>query len=92
MLNPLWFMWFSGSAKHFLRKYHNIREVIEKGEIRLLKVHTNDNLADPFTKPMTCTKHIEHARNIGLRPAKNQDQDQETNESVLQSSDPVQLK
>lgn len=56
-------------AKHFRRKFHYIREVIEMGEINLIKVHTNDNLADPFTKPMSCTKHIEHARNIGLRPA-----------------------
>ena len=56
-------------AKHFRRKVHYIREVIESGDIRLLKVHTDDNLADPFTKPMSCTKHVEHARNIGLRPA-----------------------
>ncbi|GKE08335.1 retrotransposon protein, putative, ty1-copia subclass [Tanacetum coccineum] len=24
---------------------------------------------DPFTKPMPCTKHVAHARSIGLRPA-----------------------
>ena len=57
-------------AKHYLRKVHYIREIIERGEINLLKVHTDDNLADPFTKPMSCTKHLEHARNIGLRPAR----------------------
>ncbi|GJS94880.1 hypothetical protein Tco_0801848 [Tanacetum coccineum] len=32
-------------------------------------VQKDNNLADPFTKPMSCTKHVEHARNIGLRPA-----------------------
>ncbi|GJS65299.1 hypothetical protein Tco_0679863 [Tanacetum coccineum] len=42
---------------------------IQEGDIRILKVHTDDNLADPFTKPMPCTKHVEHARSIGLRPA-----------------------
>ncbi|GJT05616.1 hypothetical protein Tco_0840078 [Tanacetum coccineum] len=56
-------------AKHFQRKYHFIREAIQEGDIRILKVHTDDNLADPFTKPMPCTKHVEHARSIGLRPA-----------------------
>ncbi|GJQ95159.1 putative retrotransposon ty1-copia subclass protein [Tanacetum coccineum] len=56
-------------AKHFRRKYHFIREAIQEGDIRILKVHTDDNLADPFTKPMPCTKHVEHARSIGLRPA-----------------------
>ncbi|GJU18209.1 hypothetical protein Tco_1146175 [Tanacetum coccineum] len=42
---------------------------IQEGDIRILKVHTDDNLADPFTKPMPCTKHVNHARSIGLRPA-----------------------
>ncbi|GJT02384.1 retrotransposon protein, putative, ty1-copia subclass [Tanacetum coccineum] len=56
-------------AKHFRRKYHFIREVIQEGDIRILKVHTDNNLADPFTKPMPCAKHVEHARSIGLRPA-----------------------
>ncbi|GJR45248.1 zinc finger, CCHC-type containing protein [Tanacetum coccineum] len=32
-------------------------------------VQRDDNLVDPFTKPMPCTKHVEHARSIGLRPA-----------------------
>ncbi|GJU19487.1 hypothetical protein Tco_1152829 [Tanacetum coccineum] len=32
-------------------------------------VRRDDDLADPFTKPMPCTKHVEHARSIGLRPA-----------------------
>ncbi|GJY33913.1 hypothetical protein Tco_0418382 [Tanacetum coccineum] len=56
-------------AKHFRRKYHFIREVIQEGNIRILKVHTDNNLVDPFTKPMPCAKHDEHARSIGLRPA-----------------------
>ncbi|GJZ33510.1 hypothetical protein Tco_0578946 [Tanacetum coccineum] len=37
---------------------------IQEGDIRILKVHTDDNLADPFTKPMPCTKHVEHSRSI----------------------------
>ncbi|GJZ49540.1 hypothetical protein Tco_0603730 [Tanacetum coccineum] len=55
-------------AKHFRRKHHYIREVIQEGDIRICKGQTNNNLADPFTKQMSCTK-VEHARNIGLRPA-----------------------
>ncbi|GKG27644.1 hypothetical protein Tco_0405971, partial [Tanacetum coccineum] len=30
-------------------------------------VQNDGNLADPFTKPMPCTKHVEYARSIGLR-------------------------
>ncbi|GKF09311.1 hypothetical protein Tco_0043535, partial [Tanacetum coccineum] len=40
-------------ARHFQRKYHYIREVIQRGEIVLKKVHTDDNVVDPFTKPMS---------------------------------------
>ncbi|GKE54315.1 hypothetical protein Tco_1489471 [Tanacetum coccineum] len=53
-------------AIHFQRKYHYIREVIQRGEIVLKKVHTDDNVADPFTKPMSFNKHFEHAMKIGI--------------------------
>nr|GEY37494.1 hypothetical protein [Tanacetum cinerariifolium] len=35
-------------AKHFRTKVYYLREVIEYGDIKLEKVHTYDNLADPF--------------------------------------------
>ncbi|GJX11656.1 hypothetical protein Tco_0201515 [Tanacetum coccineum] len=56
-------------ARHYQRKYHYIREVIQDGEIVLKKVHTDDNLANPFTKPMPYNKHFEHAMAIGVFPA-----------------------
>ncbi|GJW23518.1 hypothetical protein Tco_0034140 [Tanacetum coccineum] len=56
-------------AKKFQRKYHNIHEVIQEGEIFLKKVHTDDNVADPFTKPMPFSKHFEHVMAIGIVPA-----------------------
>ncbi|KAI3810636.1 hypothetical protein L1987_20257 [Smallanthus sonchifolius] len=40
-------------AKHILRKFHYIREIMERGDIVINKVDTDQNLADPFTKPMT---------------------------------------
>nr|GEU75190.1 hypothetical protein [Tanacetum cinerariifolium] len=33
-------------ARHYHRRYNYVRECIELGEINLLKVHTDDNLAD----------------------------------------------
>ncbi|GKA58552.1 hypothetical protein Tco_0757740 [Tanacetum coccineum] len=42
---------------------------IELGEIKFLKVHTNDNLADPFTKALPNGKLTQHARSVGLRLA-----------------------
>ncbi|GKD69083.1 hypothetical protein Tco_1323173, partial [Tanacetum coccineum] len=39
-------------ARHFRAKVHYLCKVIEFGDIKLEKVHTNDNLADPFTKAL----------------------------------------
>nr|GEW99423.1 hypothetical protein [Tanacetum cinerariifolium] len=56
-------------ARHFRAKVHYLREVIEYGDIKLEKVQTYDNLADPFTKALVFPKHSEHTRNIGMLPA-----------------------
>nr|GEY49037.1 hypothetical protein [Tanacetum cinerariifolium] len=56
-------------ARHFRAKVHYLREVIEYGDIKLEKVHTYDNLDDPFTKALAFPKHSEHTRNIGMLPA-----------------------
>nr|GEV49026.1 retrotransposon protein, putative, Ty1-copia subclass [Tanacetum cinerariifolium] len=51
-------------ARHFKRKYHYVRECIETCEIDIVKVHTDDNLADPFTKALASPKLTWHARSI----------------------------
>ena len=56
-------------AKHILRKFHYIREIMERGNIVKSKVNTDQNLADPFTNPMTQDKHDQHMNAIRLRLA-----------------------
>ncbi|GJW11028.1 hypothetical protein Tco_1576855 [Tanacetum coccineum] len=56
-------------ARHFCAKVHYLRKVIEYGDIKLEKVHTYDNLVDPFTKALAFLKHSEHTRNIRMLPA-----------------------
>ncbi|GKF92323.1 hypothetical protein Tco_0279042, partial [Tanacetum coccineum] len=56
-------------ARHNHRRYHYVRENIALGEIIFLKVHTDDNLADPFTKALPKGKLTQHARSMGLRLA-----------------------
>ncbi|GKA71366.1 hypothetical protein Tco_0777505 [Tanacetum coccineum] len=56
-------------AKHFLWRYHYVREQVESGEIKILKVHTDDNLADPFTKALPRGKVTDLANGIGLQLA-----------------------
>nr|GEV29863.1 hypothetical protein [Tanacetum cinerariifolium] len=56
-------------ARHFHRKYHYVRECIKLGKIKFLKVHTYDDLADPFTKALSNKRLTQHARSMGLRLA-----------------------
>nr|GEV10280.1 hypothetical protein [Tanacetum cinerariifolium] len=56
-------------TRHFRAKVHYLREVIEYGDTKLEKVHTDDSLADPFTKALAFPKHSERTRNIGMLPA-----------------------
>ncbi|GKF76709.1 hypothetical protein Tco_0229179, partial [Tanacetum coccineum] len=56
-------------ARHYHKRYHYVRESVALGEIRFLKVHTYDNLADPFTKALSKGNLTQHARSMGLRLA-----------------------
>ncbi|GJY29726.1 hypothetical protein Tco_0405493 [Tanacetum coccineum] len=56
-------------AKHYHRIYHYVRECVELGKINLFKVHTDDNLADPFTNALSNRKLTQYARSMGLRLA-----------------------
>ncbi|GJW69161.1 hypothetical protein Tco_0123585 [Tanacetum coccineum] len=53
-------------AKHYHRRCHYVREYIELGKINLLKVHTDDNVTDSFTKALPKGKLTQHARSMGL--------------------------
>ena len=54
-------------SKHILRRFHLIREIIEKGDVKICRVQTDDNVADPLTKPLPQSKHDSHTRSIGNR-------------------------
>jgi hypothetical protein len=44
--------------KPILQKYHLIQEYMDKGEIKLCKIHMDLNVADPLTKPLPLAKHV----------------------------------
>ncbi|WVZ75915.1 hypothetical protein U9M48_023933 [Paspalum notatum var. saurae] len=44
-------------SKHILRRYHLIREILNRGDIKVCKVSTDANVADPLTKRLPQTKH-----------------------------------
>ncbi|OIT19146.1 retrovirus-related pol polyprotein from transposon tnt 1-94, partial [Nicotiana attenuata] len=53
--------------KHIERKYHLIRDITQRGDERVLKIASEDNLADPFTKSLTQKIFDKHAEGMGVR-------------------------
>ena len=54
-------------SKHILRRFHLIREIIERGDVKICRVHTDDNVVDPLTKPLPQLKHDSHTRSISIQ-------------------------
>jgi hypothetical protein len=54
-------------AKHALRHYHLIHEINGQGDMKVCRVHTDHNIADPLMKPLPQPKHDAHMRSMGIR-------------------------
>ena len=54
-------------SKHVMRKFHIIREFVERGDVQISKIATEDSVADPLTKPLSQSKHESHTAAIGIR-------------------------
>jgi hypothetical protein len=54
-------------TKHVERKYHLIRDIVSRGDVDVVKILTDDNLADPFTKTLPEAVFNRHMEGIGLR-------------------------
>ena len=53
--------------KHIKLRFHAIREYVEDGDIKICKVHTDLNVADPLTKALPRAKHDLHRNAMGVR-------------------------
>ena len=53
--------------KHIKLRFHAIREHVQDGDIKICKVHTDLNVADPLTKPLPRAKHDQHQTAMGVR-------------------------
>jgi hypothetical protein len=54
-------------SKHIERRFHLIRDFVEKGYMKVCKIHTDLNVSDPMTKPLPRAKHEQHRNAIGVR-------------------------
>ena len=53
-------------TKHIQLRYHFIRLVLEDGQLKLKKIHKNENLVDMLTKVVTREKLNSFSASVGL--------------------------
>ena len=54
-------------SKHVLRRFHFIKEIVERKEVIIEKIPKEDNLVDSLTKGLTQQKHDRHTREYGVQ-------------------------
>ncbi|KAK0572022.1 hypothetical protein LWI29_024999 [Acer saccharum] len=54
-------------GKHIERKYHLLREIVQRGDVTITKIASAENLADPFTKVLSQKSFDGHLENMGMR-------------------------
>ena len=52
---------------HILRKYHLIRDFIDRGDTVVTKIASEENLAAPFTKSLSERVFEKHVNGMGLK-------------------------
>lgn len=57
---------FHRRTKHINVKYHYVRQVHEKGELRIQHVASKDQLADIFTKSLAREKFVTNRDGLGM--------------------------
>ena len=58
---------FHKRTKHMKRRFNSIRDQVQVGDIEICKIHTDLNVADPLTKPLSREKHDQHQDSMGVR-------------------------
>ena len=54
-------------GKHIERKFHLIRDIVERGDVIVCKIKLEDNLADPFTKTLSFRVFEGHLEGLEIR-------------------------
>ena len=54
-------------GKHIEHKYHLIQEIVQIGDVKVIKIASANNLEDPFTKSLLAKTFDSHVEGIGVR-------------------------
>ena len=57
---------FHDKSKHIEMKYHFIRDMVQKGMVKLQYVSTEENIADVMTKPLSMMNFRHLQDNLGM--------------------------
>ena len=58
-------------SKHVLRRYHLIREIIARQDVKIERVPTDQNIADPLTTALSQGKFENQVNAMGIRSMAN---------------------
>ena len=54
-------------GKHIERKFHLVREIVNRGDVSVEKITSANNIADPFTKTLPARSFEQHLEGMGLK-------------------------
>ena len=54
-------------GKYIERKFHLIRDIVERRDVTVCKIKSKDNLADPFMKTLSSRVFEGHLEGLGIR-------------------------
>jgi hypothetical protein len=57
---------FHDRSKHIEMKYHFIRDLVQKGAIKLQYIRTEEQIADILTKPLSFGKFVQFRDKLGV--------------------------
>ena len=57
---------FHDRSKHIDIRYHFIRDMVQRGAVRLDHIGTNEQVADILTKPLGKVKFLTFRENLGI--------------------------
>ena len=60
--NPM----FHDRSKHIEMKYHFIRDLVQRGTLKLLYIRIDEQIADILTKPLTAAKFVYFRDKLGI--------------------------
>ncbi|KAL2252732.1 UNVERIFIED_CONTAM: hypothetical protein Sindi_0067900, partial [Sesamum indicum] len=53
-------------SKHILKRYHLLREMVSRGDVRIDRVSSIENTEDQLIKPISQIAHARHLDKMGL--------------------------